>query len=381
MGRGRTVTWRDLSLEFVVGCFFFAALMILAWFTIVLSREQLFHKRTRLTVLFPAAAGLGEGDPVLVRGVRAGRVERIRLGARFVQVRLALDQPLKLFKNCEISIRYASVLGGRHVYIYEGNPAAGPVPQDTVLYGEPPPDLMTETARLVQEMKRQLDRVVGKLDEADAIGKMIKLIDDVRAVAADVRAGKGTAGRLFRDETLYNEAVATVCDLRAAGDRFQKMAESVTGVADGLRNGKGTLGRLLADDSVFRDLQTITRKAAHGDGTVARLLNSSELYHHLDDAAADFRKAAARLNDGRSTISRFLTDDGRAYSDLEQSLADVRTILDQVRRGKGTLGRLVNDPTLYDEARTLVLEVQRAVEDFREQTPVSTFGSLLFGAL
>ena len=52
-----------------------------------------------------------------------------------------------------------------------------------------------------------------------------------------------------------------------------------------------------------------------------------------------------------------------------------------VREGQGTLGKLVNDPALYDDAKKTVNEVRSAVEDFREQAPVSTFGGLIFGAL
>ena len=34
-----------------------------------------------------------------------------------------------------------------------------------------------------------------------------------------------------------------------------------------------------------------------------------------------------------------------------------------------------------DDAKKAVNEVRSAVEDFREQAPVSTFGGLIFGAL
>ena len=47
---------------------------------------------------------------------------------------------------------------------------------------------------------------------------------------------------------------------------------------------------------------------------------------------------------------------------------------------EGTIAKLVNDPALYDEARKLFRSLGEAVEDAREQAPISAFSSVVFGA-
>jgi len=415
MSGKRKVTWRQLSTEFVVGCFFFGALLLLATFTIILSRDTFLKPKTHLMVLFPSIVGLNEGDNVLVRGVRVGRVERIHLGGRYVHVNLALDQPVTLFPTYTIEVRYSSILGGRYLCISEGEHGGSPIPAGKPLYGTAPPDLITETGKLVQDVNVKLNRLLSKIDEQDLIGKLGDVAENTRILTADLRQGKGTLGRLIQDPSLYNTAVKAVEDLRTAGARVQQAAETIQTIAADARAGKGTIGKLLVDDSLYRDAGAILADARSGKGTVGKLLTDDSLYQDAKAAVADARatlgdmragkgtlgklltddsayrnfaeagaglKAAVKsLTDKQSTVGRLLTDGGQLYEKLEQSLTTVHSIAEDVRNGKGTLGRLVKDPALYEDARKTVNEARRAVEDFREQAPISTFGNLIFGAL
>lgn len=415
MSGKRKVTWRQLSTEFVVGCFFFGALLLLAMFTIILSRDTFLKPKTHRTVLFPSIAGLNEGDNVLVRGVRVGRVERIRLGGKYVHVGLALDRPLLLYPGYTVEVRYSSILGGRLLYIYEGARHGNPLLANQPLYGTAPPDLMTETGKLVQDVKVELNRLLAKIERQDLIGKLGAVAENTRVLTEDLRQGKGTLGRLIKDPALYDNALKTVEDLRSAGARVQQAAETIQATVADARAGKGTVGKLLVDDSLYRNASAILADARAGKGTVGKLLKDDSLYRdakatvadarvtladmragkgtlgklltddsayrNFQEAGADLKKAVKSLTDKQSTVGRLLTDDGQLYEKLDKSLTTVQKIADDVHSGKGTLGRLVKDPSLYEDARKTVNEAQRAIEDLREQAPISTFGNLIFGAL
>ncbi len=381
MSKKRRLTLKDLSLEFIVGLFFFGAVGLLAWFTIVLSRGDLLHPQTHRTVIFPEVAGLNEGDNVLVRGVRVGRVERIQLRKNGVYVDVALDQPVTFYRNYLIEIRYSSVLGGRYLFIYEGAGGAGLLPPNALLHGQAPKDLMTETAKLVESLKTDLRNLSNRLQKADLIGKLSRLADNTQMLVDQVRTGKGTLGRLIRDPELYDRTVAAVKNLEGAGRSVQRAADTIQAAVADARRGKGTVGKLLVDDSLYRNADVVLARIRSGKGSLGRLITDDSLYTNLNGAARDFRQAAHRLAGGKSSLGRLISDNGAAYEDLKAALAAVRQISEKVRAGQGTLGKLVQDPALYDDARRTVNEVRRAVEDFRQQTPVSTFGSLVFGAL
>lgn len=55
------------------------------------------------------------------------------------------------------------------------------------------------------------------------------------------------------------------------------------------------------------------------------------------------------------------------------TLQNVREFTDKVNRGKGTLGRLVNEDTIHADTGKLLNELRDAVEDAREQAPVTSF--------
>ena len=86
------------------------------------------------------------------------------------------------------------------------------------------------------------------------------------------------------------------------------------------------------------------------------------------------------LADGKGTLGQLMSGDEMAFEDLEASLANIRSITDSINEGEGTLGRLVRDAKLYDETTLLVEDIRAAVDDLREASPITSFGSVLFGA-
>ncbi|MFA5518725.1 MAG: MlaD family protein [Spirochaetota bacterium] len=58
---------------------------------------------------------------------------------------------------------------------------------------------------------------------------------------------------------------------------------------------------------------------------------------------------------------------------IAAALGNVREFTDKVNRGKGTLGKLVNEDTIHADTGKLLNELRDAVEDAREQAPVTSF--------
>ena len=69
---------------------------------------------------------------------------------------------------------------------------------------------------------------------------------------------------------------------------------------------------------------------------------------------------------------------GEHASELLDNLKGVSARLE---KGQGTLGKLVADQELYNELNGLIKDVRQIVDNYRDTTPVSTFGSLIMGGL
>ena len=68
--------------ELVVGVTVLAALVLVVGGSLWLSRADFTRGTSTYAARFRTVGGLGVGDPVVLRGVRVGRVSQIRLGER-----------------------------------------------------------------------------------------------------------------------------------------------------------------------------------------------------------------------------------------------------------------------------------------------------------
>ncbi len=387
MSSGRSLTRQDITLEFLVGAFFFAALVILGVFTILLSRDQFLGKEQTIRVRFPAVAGLREGDGVLVHGVEVGTVDSLELlksgspglPSGGVGVELSLKESIPVYNDHTIEVRYSSVLGGRHLVIEPGTAATGEADLDE-LTGTAPADLINEATRMVQTLREELETLKENLRQGELIPKAVALLEDMQAISADLRAGKGTLGKLLAEETLHQQLADALSRAGDAGAQVEKTAATADEVLLSIREGRGTLGKLLTDDELYANTQEVIAAVRDGRGTLGKLVMDDSLHGDLRKIAEDISGLVGQTTNKDSTAGRFLADDGELYNELLGAAEDMRTTMRQARDGDGTIGLLLSDPDLYNDLLQTVNSAKAAVQDFREQAPVSTFGSLIFGA-
>ena len=340
---------REISIEILVGLFLFAVLITLGVFTIVLSHENLMKKTYHYEFVFSEVAGLRDGDNVYVRGMNVGRVKQIGLEEGMVHVYASLDVPMHFRKGYKVEVVDSSMLGGKFLKIYAGPANAPELPENTVLKGVPPTDMVADLAATASSIKK---------------------------IVEEVGQGKGTLGKLVTDDGLYNN--------------LDSASASIAKIVSRLEQGKGSIGKLLVCDdgkmyddlrATMRNLRTVTDNLAQGKGMLGHLVSSDDAaYQNLQDTLANLRTITADLADGKGTLGKLIVEDDSTYADLHATLASIRSISESISEGKGTLGRLVRDAQLYDQATLLVEDIRAAVDDLREASPVTSFGSVLFGA-
>ncbi len=308
---------RELFLEMLVGAFMFVVLLSLAFFTIILSRENYLAKTYPLEVVFEDVMGLRDGDNVVIRGMTVGKVKQLELRDDGVHITATLRRPLRLKEDYAVRVVSTSVLGGRYLQVDEGRTGAE-MPPDALLRGETPRDLMVLAADVVA---------------------------DFREITAKVRSGEGTLGKLVADEALYNDARDLMAQLKQAA-------------------GEG--GLLAKLDGAAGNLEEITAKVRSGEGTLGKLVADEALYNDARDLVARLKQAAG---------------EGGLLAKLDGAAGNLEGIAAKINRGEGTLGKLVNDDGLYDETMATLGDARKTLDDIRETSPLVTFTSILFGAL
>ena len=384
----------DVFSEVVVGVFMVAVLALLVYFTVVISGVGVLFGREKALarIAFTDVGGLKERDNVVYRGMKVGIVEKIELAPTNVMVTVLVDRDVVLRETCQASVSALSLLGGNYLLLEEGAGAVQPL-ATTVFRGDPPIDWV-----------RDLGKIAGSLNEVLNDGSFRSIVsnfeataENVNKIVARVERGEGTAGRLLsRDDTVYQdlrEAVAgakrAVGDAEKTFDGARKTFDHAAAVAERLDRGEGTLGRLLSkDDAVYADLkQTLANAAAisarieRGEGTLGRLTAKDDaLWGDLTNAVANVRAATAKLKSGEGLLGRAFNDAALA-DDAAKLVANLRTVSERLEKGEGTLGRLMTERELYDEVNAAIKDVRHIIDNYRDTTPITTFGALATGAL
>ena len=193
--------------------------------------------------------------------------------------------------------------------------------------------------------------------------------------------GPENAPALGENVTMLGSApVDVIEELGSAVEGLQAMINAVN-------EGQGTLGKLLNDDTIYNNivdvsenLKAMGRRIENGEGTVGKLLNGDEVYENVRALTSNFREISDRLAAGEGTLGKLMSSDSSVYDDFGATMSAVRSVTESVNEGEGTLGRLVRDARLYDETTLLVEDMRAAVDDLREASPITSFGSVLFGA-
>ena len=377
----------DVFAEVIVGIFMVAVLALLAYFTIVISGVDLLlgRAKTSATFVFSDVGGLKERDSVMYRGMKVGAVERIELGASNITVRVKVDSDVVMRETGQASVSALSLLGGNYLLLEEGTGKVKPL-GTTVFHGEPPVDWMRD----IGEIARNLSDLTSEGSLKNIVTNFEETAKNLNLIIARVERGDGTVGKLLSSDTeLYNDLTNTVASARQTFD-------NAAAISARLEKGEGTLGKLLSrDEAAYGDLTnavasiketfahaaSVAERIEKGEGTLGRLLAKDDsLWGDLTNTVANIRAASEKLKNSEGLLGKIM-DDKELADNASKLMENLKAVSDKLAKGEGTLGKLTTDQEMYDEVNGLIKDVRQIVDNYRDTTPISTFGSLIMGGL
>ena len=377
----------DVFAEVIVGIFMVAVLALLAYFTIVISGVDLLlgRAKTSATFVFRDVGGLKERDSVMYRGMKVGAVERIELGSSNITVRVKVDSDVVLRETGQASVSALSLLGGNYLLLEEGTGEVKPL-GTTVFHGEPPVDWMRD----IGEIARNLSDLTSEGSLKNIVTNFEETAKNLNLIIARVERGDGTVGKLLSsDSELYNDLTNTVASARQTFD-------NAAAISTRLEKGEGTLGKLLSrDEAAYGDLTnavasiketfahaaSVAERIEKGEGTLGRLLAKDDsLWGDLTNTVANIRAASEKLKNSEGLLGKIM-DDKELADNASKLMENLKAVSDKLAKGEGTLGKLTTDQEMYDEVNGLIKDVRQIVDNYRDTTPISTFGSLIMGGL
>jgi phospholipid/cholesterol/gamma-HCH transport system substrate-binding protein len=319
------------------------ALMMAAIFLIGDTRG-LWQSKVNYHTAFQDVAGLKSGAPIRMGGLDIGSVTTVNHSSNpgdarvFVSLSIAKKEAPRIRTDTVASVQNKGLLGDKMIELTVGSPSAPPLDAQQLIPSEEPTDVLAAANKVATATQEAIEKL-GPL--AAALGDP-KLAADIKGSMADLHAlldatvhGDGTIHRLFFDHREADELSSVLSRLDAASARV---------------------------DGVLSDAQDITGHVREGPGIAHALIYDGEISKNTAGTVAELHEDLRAIREGNGLAHALLYGDSESQhvvSNLNAMSDDLRAIVGDVRRGKGTLGALLVDPTIYEDLKSMVGNVER----------------------
>jgi phospholipid/cholesterol/gamma-HCH transport system substrate-binding protein len=272
---------------------------------------------------------------------------------------MEIDKDVVLRDGYRISVCNLSMLGGNYLLLEEGKGEKLDLAV-TAFKGETPTDWMRD----ISSIAKNVNAITGGEELKTIVTNLAAASESVKVVAGRLERGEGTVGKMLSSDTTLWDGVETT-------------ATNLAAITTDLRQGRGTIGKLMTDDSVHDNLDKtlaniaeISGRLERSEGFLGKLLAKDDpIYGDFSAAVKSFREAGESL------------DTGAIVTSATNLLSNLNSVALKIDSGEGTLGRLVNDKSVHEEIEGLTRDVRQVIDNYRDTTPISTFGSLIMGGL
>ena len=318
--------------EFAVGLVVIAALAVVVAGALWLSGAHLGKTEAVYTARFRTVGGLGVGNPVVLRGVRVGRVESIRLATGNW-----VEADLKIYSGVTLPTKPAVIAASASLF---GEWAA------TLISSDPLPTDPNVREALIEARTGAGAKWPGATlpDIGQLTAQASRIATDIATVSARIQTAFDSSAvsdlrRSIRDFGQIADRLARVTNEQAdvignVGTNLQKASDVVASAATDLR---ATLGRV---------------DSATNQGQLATILNNTAATStDLRSASQDFRELMGAAHKNQESLVRVLVS------------AD--TVLSRIANRSGTLGLMVGDSALYRETTLTMIQLRQLLADIQ----------------
>ncbi|HUL02592.1 MAG TPA: MlaD family protein [Gemmatimonadales bacterium] len=318
--------------EFTVGVVVIVALAVVVVGALWLSGVHIGRAEAVYTARFRTVGGLGVGAPVVLRGVRIGRVEAIRLATgNWVEANL------KVYRGVTLPPRPAVVAASASLF---GEWAATLVPIEQ----------LPDDPNLRQAIAEASEGAGTKWPGA-TLPDIGQLTAQASRIATDIAVVANRVQTAFDSEAVF-ELRHSIRDFGRVADRLARVtneqAEVLGSVGSNLRQGSDILAKAASNLSA-----TLGRvDSATNQGQLSTILNNSAA------TSQDLRTASQNLRDLSEAAHR-------NQESLIRVLVSADTVMSRIANGSGTLGLLVSDSTLYRETTLTMIQLRQLLSDIQ----------------
>lgn len=288
----------------IVGVFVLVGILFLIAGVLTIGNlHSTFSTKLHVTTLFDDVGGLQKGNNIWFSGVKIGTIKKVEFyGNAKVRVIMSIDEKAQQYirKDAKVKVSSDGLIGNKILVIYGGSSTAMAV---------------QENDTLGVEKTFSTEDMMNTLQENNK--NLVSITANLKTVSQDLSDGKGSIGKLIKDETLYNNLASTGASLKNASDKANQVMSSLSGFTSGL-NKKGTLAnQLVTDTLLFSSLKKSANKLNVITDTAAVMVSSLNsatrnpktpvgVLLHDEEAGAHLKSTLKNLDSGSQKLDEDL---------------------------------------------------------------------------
>ncbi len=291
-------------------------------------------------------------------------IAQARSGLQNIEVRMRINAAYRdwIREDSSISLGSIGLLGDKYIEISLGRtdqpPKTMQVSVDTWLGSE-----TDEAVFITGTQQASFGELITGAN--DILANFETLSDQVQDIVRNLEAGEGTVGKFLTNPEFFN-------NLNSAIENADRTVEKLGNLVSNIDNAGGTMSKLIHDDTLYNDLvstigdmKTLAQKINSGDGTLGRFVNDPSVYERSENLLSNLDEITGRMNRGEGTLGKLSTDE-QLYANLRDSVDELAAILKDVKSGKGTLGQLTTNEELYNNLDSVSSEIVKLIYDIRK---------------
>ena len=265
---------RGKNQELWVGLFVILGTLVTLYLLLTLTDAAMFRGRYIVTSTVKDASGVRKGDPVQMRGVGIGRVQKFIIHDSGVTVYLEIEGEYNTIStDSHVELVSAGLLGGMVARVIPGT-GTEMARNGSELAGEVPATMQDQADDIAGEAKKTMTQVQNLLsdpmikDTHASVAELDRLLKRLSSIATEQQAELKTLTASMKAAAVNVEkatsreeidrAMKHLDSLSAAADRTAATVEKSTKALDvvlgRIERGEGTLGKMSTDDVLYTNL-------------------------------------------------------------------------------------------------------------------------------
>lgn len=310
-----------LTKERKIGIIAFISLALFIWLASFLKGNNLLTVERVYYVVYPDANGLVSSSPVMLNGMKVGRVSKVSFVSptdNRIVAKINVAKKFFIPSNTIASMEMSSLLGGKSIVLLLGD-SETPLNEKEYMIGQQVPDL-----------EEQLNPLKSKAFA------LVSTIDSVI----------GSLNTILNKNTITN---------------LNQSFESLSAVLNNLEVMTNQTNQLLANEKkhlslIIQNVESISSNLKNNNTQISTILDN---FASISDSIA------------KANVAQTITN-------LNATLKNVSFVMESVQKGEGSVGKLIYDDQLYLDLRKSVQALNLLLEDVKlhpsKYVQVSVFG-------